>query len=106
MAQDSTATAVNDSTKQALESRALAPRFYTTNCEEIGQYDIEPVRDECDVMMAAFELDKNREHFKQNYDFDPAELDADPELKAEFLDLLVSSITAEYSGCVFFTYHG
>ena len=68
MAQDSTATAVNQSTKQALESRALAPRFYTTNCEEIGQYDIEPVRDEWDVMMAAFELDKNREHFKQNYD--------------------------------------
>ena len=102
MAQDSTATAVNDSTKQALESRALAPRFYTTNCEEIGQYDIEPVRDEWDVIMAAFELDKNREHFKQNYDFDPAELDADPELKAEFLDLLVSSITAEYSGCVLY----
>ena len=53
-------------------------------------------------MMAAFELDTNREHFKQNYEFDPETLEADPELKAEFLDLLVSSITAEYSGCVLY----
>ena len=42
MAQDS--AAMNESTKQAIESRALAPRFYTTNCQEIGQYDIEAVR--------------------------------------------------------------
>ena len=34
MAQDS--AAMNESTKQAIESRALAPRFYTTNCQEIG----------------------------------------------------------------------
>ena len=102
MTQESVADTMNTSTKQALESRALAPRFYTTNCKEVGEYDIEPVRKEWDAMMSAFELDKNREHFKQNYDFDPAELDADPELKAEFLDLLVSSITAEYSGCVLY----
>ena len=102
MTQDSKAEALNTSTAQALEGRALAPRFYTTNCKEIGEYDIEPVRSEWDAMMAAFDQDTNREHFKQNYDFDPAQLDADPELKAEFLDLLVSSITAEYSGCVLY----
>ena len=102
MAEDSTAVGMNNSTKQALESRALAPRFYTTDCEEIGRYDIDPVREEWDAMMAAFELDTNREHFKQNYEFDPETLEADPELKAEFLDLLVSSITAEYSGCVLY----
>ena len=102
MTQDSKAEALNTSTAQALEGRALAPRFYTTNCKEIGEYDIEPVRSEWDAMMAAFDEDTNREHFKQNYDFDPAQLDADPELKAEFLDLLVSSITAEYSGCVLY----
>ena len=102
MAENSTAVGMNNSTKQALESRALAPRFYTTDCEEIGRYDIDPVREEWDAMMAAFELDTNREHFKQNYEFDPETLEADPELKAEFLDLLVSSITAEYSGCVLY----
>lgn len=102
MTQDSMVDAMSTSTQQALESRALAPRFYTTNCKEIGDYDIEPVREEWDAMMSAFELDTNRAHFKQNYEFDPAELDADPELKAEFLDLLVSSITAEYSGCVLY----
>ena len=93
---------LNNSTKQALESRALAPRFYTTDCEAIGKLEIDPVREEWDAMMSAFEADKNREHFKQTYDFDPAELDKDPELKTEFLDLLVSSITAEYSGCVLY----
>ena len=80
MAEDSTAVGMNNSTKQALESRALAPRFYTTNCEEIGRYDIDPVREEWDAMMAAFELDTNREHFKQYYEFDPETLEADPEL--------------------------
>ena len=51
--------------------------------------------------MAAFELDTNQEHFKQNYEFDPETLEADPELKAEFLDLLVSSITAgTQAGCI------
>ncbi len=93
---------LNASTQQALESRALAPRFYTTDTKAMGKFDIEPVRDEWDVMMRAFELDRNREHFKKTYEFDPATLDADPELKAEFLDLLVSSITAEYSGCVLY----
>ena len=102
MAEDSTAVGMNNSTKQALESRALAPRFYTTDCAEIGRYDIDPVREEWDAMMAAFELDTNREHFKQNYEFDAETLEADPELKAEFLNLLVSSITAEYSGCVLY----
>ena len=92
MTQDSKAEAPNTSTAQALESRALAPRFYTTNCKEIGEYDIEPVRSEWDAMMAAFDLDTNREHFNQNYDFDPADLDADPELKAEFLQVYFSSL--------------
>ena len=64
--------------------------------------DIEPVRAEWDLMMREFELDKNRGHFKQNYEYDPSILESDPELKEEFLDLLVSSITAEYSGCVLY----
>ncbi len=93
---------VNESTQQALESRAMAPRFYTTDYAAMDRLNVEPVREEWDAMMAAFAEDRNRAHFKQNYDFDPASLDVDPELKTEFLDLLVSSITAEYSGCVLY----
>ena len=93
---------VNLTTQQALEGRALAPRFYCTDYAAMEHIDISPVRAEWDLMMRDFELDKNRGHFKQNYDYDPEILEADPELKEEFLDLLVSSITAEYSGCVLY----
>src|SRR5210317_543689 len=96
------AATMNDSTQQALENRLLAPRFYKTNYKALNKVDISSVRDEWDAMMAAFEADKNRAHFKQTYDFDPASLDVDPALKSDFLDLLVSSITAEYSGCVLY----
>ena len=95
-------SAVNLTTQQALESRALAPRFYCTDYAAMENIDISPVRAEWDLMMRDFELDKNRGHFKKNYEYDPRILDSDPELKEEFLDLLVSSITAEYSGCVLY----
>ena len=94
--------AVNLTTQQALEARPLAPRFYCTDYAAMEHIDIEPVRAEWDLMMRDFELDKNRGHFKQNYEYDPNILESDPELKEEFLDLLVSSITAEYSGCVLY----
>ena len=94
--------AVNLTTQQALEARPLAPRFYCTDYAAMEHIDIEPVRAEWDLMMRDFELDKNRGHFKQNYEYDPSILESDPELKEEFLDLLVSSITAEYSGCVLY----
>uniref|UniRef100_UPI0025C70022 ferritin family protein n=1 Tax=Marivivens sp. TaxID=1978374 RepID=UPI0025C70022 len=80
----------------------LAPRVYCTDYAAMEHIDIEPVRAEWDLMMRDFELDKNRGHFKQNYEYDPSILESDPELKEEFLDLLVSSITAEYSGCVLY----
>lgn len=92
----------NDSTQQALDNRLLAPRFYRTDYKALNKIDVTPVRDEWDAMMTAFEKDENRAHFKKTYDFDITSLDSDPELKKDFLDLLVSSITAEYSGCVLY----
>ena len=92
----------NESTQQALDYRLLAPRFYRTDYAALNALNVEPVRAEWDEMMAAFAADVNRAHFRKTYDFDPASLDKDPELKADFLDLLVSSITAEYSGCVLY----
>ena len=94
--------ATNLTTQQALESKPLAPRFYCTDYAAMEHIDVDPVRAEWDQMMRDFELDKNRGHFKQNYEYDPNILESDPELKEEFLDLLVSSITAEYSGCVLY----
>ena len=93
---------VNLTTQQALEAQPLAPRFYRTDYAAMEKIDIEPVRAEWDLLMRDFELDKNRGHFKQNYEYDPSILESDPDLKEELLDLLVSSITAEYSGCVLY----
>ena len=93
---------MNESTQQALESRLLAPRFYRTNYKALDKLDVSPVRKEWDAMMADFEADRNRAHFRQSFEFDPTSLDDRPELKEDFLDLLVSSITSEYSGCVLY----
>ena len=59
---------VNLTTQQALEPQPLAPRFYRTDYAAMEKIDIEPVRAEWDLLMRDFELDKNRGHFKQNYE--------------------------------------
>ena len=92
----------NQATRQATRDTLLAPRFYTTDFEAMNRLDISPVRQEWDQMMAEFDRDANREHFERIEHF-PHRLDELPEaLKAEFLDFLISSITAEYSGYVLY----
>jgi magnesium-protoporphyrin IX monomethyl ester (oxidative) cyclase len=93
---------LNDSTRQALDNHMLAPRFYRTDYQALDQLKVDLVRDEWDEMMSAFEADTNRGHFKKSFSFDPTSLDDRPALKKDFLDLLVSSITSEYSGCVLY----
>jgi len=97
-----TAMDMNDSTAQALDNRLLAPRFYKTDYQALNNLDVSSVRSEWDEMMARFEADVNRAHFRKTYEFDITSLDDRPTLKADFLDLLVSSITSEYSGCVLY----
>lgn len=99
---EATTTSFNDSTHVALENRLLTPRFYRTDYSALDKLDVEPVREEWDRLMANFAADRNRDHFKTRYDFDPSSLDDRPVLKEDFLDLLVSSVTSEYSGCVLY----
>jgi magnesium-protoporphyrin IX monomethyl ester (oxidative) cyclase len=52
--------------------------------------------------MAEFARDTNKHHFVRNADFD-LDLSALPDdLRKEFIDFLVSSVTAEFSGCVLY----
>jgi magnesium-protoporphyrin IX monomethyl ester (oxidative) cyclase len=90
-----------EATRVAQEDTLLSPRFYTTDFDELDKTDVSAVRKEWDELMAELRSDPNNKHFQRTEEFDadfvyPAELDK------EFRDFLISSITAEFSGCVLY----
>ncbi len=95
-------TNTNDTTAQAVKDTLLAPRFYKTNYAEMDRLDVNPVREEWDKMLAEYAADNNHDHFRGEVDYDAEMHELSPELREEFVDFLVSSITAEYSGCVLY----
>lgn len=93
----------DDATALALQNTLLTPRFYTTDFEALDALDVEPVREEWDALIAEMEADPNKGHFKKTADWDKVDWDGmDPALKKELIDFLVSSCTAEFSGCVLY----
>lgn len=93
----------SSSTERARRGGLLSPRFYRTDYAAMDRMDVAPVRREWDELMAEFDRDENRGHFRRVEDF-VAESSRLPEyLREEFLDFLISSITAEFSGCVLYT---
>lgn len=94
---------VNDTTRSALVSTMLTPRFYTTDFDEMDKINVEPVRAEWDALIAQMKSDPNRGHFKRNEQWDDIDIDGLPDdLREEFIDFLVSSLTSEFSGCVLY----
>ena len=93
----------NETTRIAQETTALSPRFYTTDFEELDRTDVSGVREEWDALLAEMKSDPNKTHFRRNEDWDAPRLEDLPEpLRKEFVDFLVSSLTAEFSGCVLY----
>jgi magnesium-protoporphyrin IX monomethyl ester (oxidative) cyclase len=90
-----------DATRAAQQSTVLSPRFYTTDFEELDRIDVSKVRAEWDKLIAEMRSDPNRRHFVRNSDFDEKFV-YEAELDKEFRDFLISSITAEFSGCVLY----
>jgi magnesium-protoporphyrin IX monomethyl ester (oxidative) cyclase len=92
-----------DTNAMAQETTLLNPRFYTTDFDELDRIDVTPVRADWDKLIAQMKSDPNRGHFKKNADWDQIDwAGMEPGLRAEFIDFLVSSCTAEFSGCVLY----
>jgi len=94
---------LNETTRMATQETLLNPRFYTTDFDEMDRIDVTPVRRDWDALLAEMRADPNKGHFKKTADWDHVDWEGmDPALRAEFIDFLVSSCTAEFSGCVLY----
>jgi magnesium-protoporphyrin IX monomethyl ester (oxidative) cyclase len=95
-------TAPNETTQHAQEDTLLTPRFYTTDFAAIDRLDVTPIRRQWDELMAELRSDTNKDHFQRDAKFEVTLADIPDDLRPEFVDFLVSSITAEFSGCVLY----
>lgn len=96
------AGSITETTEAALQDTMLSPRFYTTDFDALNRIDVSPVRKEWDGLMQELRSDTNRTHFQRSPDWAERIRELPPALKKEFIDFLVSSVTAEFSGCVLY----
>jgi magnesium-protoporphyrin IX monomethyl ester (oxidative) cyclase len=97
------AAPLNESTRMATTETVLSPRFYTTDFAALDRVSVDHIRAEWDALMEEFRADPNKGHFTRTPAFDEFQLEKLPEgLQKELLEFLVSSVTAEFSGCVLY----
>jgi magnesium-protoporphyrin IX monomethyl ester (oxidative) cyclase len=103
MSHDLAIRTTEDATRRAEADTLLTPRFYRTDYAALDRIDLTPVRAEWDQLMAEFRRDNNRHHFERDQQFADEVRELSPGLRAEFVEFLVSSCTAEFSGCVLYS---
>ena len=89
-------------TDKAREDTVLSPHFYTTDFAALDAMDMSSVREEWNGLIEELRADENKGHFVREHDFKGAIEAMDPALQKEFIDFVVSSVTAEFSGCVLY----
>ena len=92
----------SDTMAIARENTVLSPRFYTTDFAAMDRIDVSAVRAEWDKLIAEMASDPNKLHFKRTQAFDGVIESLPDGLREEFTDFLVSSLTAEFSGCILY----
>jgi len=92
-----------EATSRAVATSLLSPRFYRTDYAALDRMDVTPLRKEWQALLDEFRNDGNRNHFERDEAFASEVKELPPELFAEFLDFLISSVTAEFSGCVLYS---
>lgn len=103
VAESAVAANSEQATAVAMQDTLLTPRFYTTDFDEMDRIDVDRVRDDWDELIARMEADPNKHHFRKSDDWDKVDWEGmEPALKKEFIDFLISSCTAEFSGCVLY----
>ena len=106
MQASATTETIETAALKAKQNTLLSPRFYTTDFKAMDRIDVSPLRAEWDAMLAEYEGDNNHDHFQRTPEFarEVAEhfSQVSPELRQEFLDFLISSLTSEFSGCILY----
>ena len=91
---------------KAKQDSLLSPKFYTTDFAAMNRIDVSSLRTEWDTMLAEYEGDNNQDHFQRTPEFavEVAEQfsKVSPELRQEFIEFLISSLTSEFSGCILY----
>jgi magnesium-protoporphyrin IX monomethyl ester (oxidative) cyclase len=93
----------DDAIDRARTENLISPRFYSTDYAAMNRLDVSPIRAEWDRMMAEYEGDNNHDHFQRTPEFAAEIRELPPELRREFIDFLITSVTSEFSGCVLYT---
>nr|UNJ15607.1 Magnesium-protoporphyrin IX monomethyl ester oxidative cyclase [Cyanidiaceae sp.] len=85
-------------TKKTIKETLLAPRFYTTDFNEISRYDISCNFEEIEAIVDEFRNDYNKKHFIRDEEFDKRWSKINTQTKRMFVEFLERSCTAEFSG--------